>query len=195
MSACDTPHVVLRSRFARASLALLACCLLFCGCASAQTDGDRAERRIKAAFVVRFLDYVEWPAAQFPMADTPYTITVAGDPAMVTDLLELISERTVNGRRVRVQAETAGQVPPDTDVLFVGKDARPYAEWSTATRELPMLVVTDTPVGGAQDTTIHFLVVDGHVRFEVNLRDAARRRIRLGAALLSVALNARRDSQ
>jgi len=194
MSACDSAQVVLRSRFARATLALLACFLLFCGGASAQAD-DRAERRIKAAFVVRFLDYVEWPAAHFPKADTPYTITVAGDPGMVKDLLELIGERTVNGRQVRVQADTAGEVPPDTDVLFVGKNAGPYAEWSTATRERPVLVVTDTPVRGAPDSTIHFLVVDGHVRFEVNLRDAARRRIRLGAALLSVALNVRRDGQ
>ena len=78
--------------------------------ASAQTvDAERANQ-VKAAYLVNFLRYTEWPASTFPERDSPFVIMVAGSDALAAAVEALArAAGRVEGRRVEVHRV---QLPP-----------------------------------------------------------------------------------
>jgi hypothetical protein len=173
----------------------LGCCLLFmcvAPCVVAQTDGDAAtaERRIKAAFLYKFAGYVEWPDGAFPRPDTPVTIVIDGDDQLADEVAQVVAGRTVAGRTLVVRKLKKDASSLDAHILFardVHEDRPPISDMQSQ----PTLIVTDSRGALTRGSTINFLVVDEHVRFEVSLEDAERRGLRLSSRLLAVAQNLR----
>lgn len=89
----------------RAALCMIAA-LLLAGSVLAQTSEGADEARVKAAFLLRFGQFVVWPRAALPQADTPLVIGVAG----ADDLAAELSRQSAAGRAVqksRPRAELA----------------------------------------------------------------------------------------
>lgn len=77
---------------------------------SSPTEAERAlERRVKAAFLYRFTEFVTWPEAAFARADSPFTIVVIGREAHVEELRQTTAGRTVQGRPVEVRRLVEGE--------------------------------------------------------------------------------------
>jgi YfiR/HmsC-like len=142
---------------------------------------------VKAAFLYRFLEYVEWPAGT--RSDGPLTIAVLGDDSLAADLRRDVRGRLAHGRPVLVRSVTSVRDGLDADVLFVGAHWRKrLAQLGHAHDEAPVLLVTEGEGSLEQGAVINFVVVDGNVRFEVSLAAAEQRGLRLSSRLLSVAL-------
>jgi len=170
-----------------ACMTLLAGLLIALPVIAADTEAA-AERRIKAAFLVKFVEYVEWPPGAFTGADAPLVIGVAGDDAMVRELQSMVVDRRFGERRFEARAVVGDDLATHpVQVLFVAHG--PYAP---SDHGPPMLVVTDVPSGLGPGATLNFVVKDGRVQFEASLEDAERRHLKLGSGLLSVARNLRR---
>lgn len=52
---------------------------------------------MNATSIVRFVQFVEWPATAFKTADDPMVIAVLGDDALVPDVEKAIASERVNG--------------------------------------------------------------------------------------------------
>jgi hypothetical protein len=167
-------------------LALFAC-LLMAAPAVAADDESAAERRIKAAYLVKFVEYVEWPSTTFAQADAPLAIGVVGDDAMLHELESVVTGRRFGDHPLEVRAVSGDEAAAHVQVLFVARGSRLVGKPAQST-----LVVTDMPAGIPQGATINFLVKDKRVQFEASLEDAERRHLKLGSGLLSVARNLRR---
>lgn len=155
--------------------------------ARAQPAETYSVESVKAAFLYRFLDYVEWPESA--QSEGPLTIAVLGDDNLAAELRRNVEGRTAHGREVRVHSLSNVPEKLDADVLFVS--ARASARLSALSREHrrdPVLVVSDGEGALEHGSVINFLVMDGNVRFEVSLPAAERRGLKLSSRLLSVAL-------
>jgi hypothetical protein len=151
--------------------------------------GAVLERRVKAALLFRFTNYVDWQDAVPQKPDAPFTIAIAGADALAAELSEAATNRTVLGRPLAVRRARAAELPKDAQVVFIGKgDA---AQVGAAVRSIPpnVLIVTESDDGLQQGSIINFVIVDGQVRFDVSLDAARRRNVHLSARLLSVARN------
>lgn len=147
------------------------------------------ERRVKAAYLFKFGNYVEWPEGTFDRDDSPLRIGVAGDEAIAEELERTAARHTLGKRPVRVVRLRPGDAPGSVHILFVGRQAHGRnARLLTGAGRDPVLTVTESaerpPPPGI---VIDLVVVDGRVRFEVFLEDAVRRNLKLGSALLAVA--------
>jgi hypothetical protein len=172
---------------ALALLALAITCLATpFGRAAAQSDQATAERRIKAAFLVRFPEYVEWPATVFARPDSPITIGVVADAAMMAELRMVITSRSLNGRAFALRSVEEDDSTADLQIVYVGRGRH-----AALAPGQPVLVVRDVPGGLEHGSTVNFVVADGRVRFEVSLQDAEQRHLKLGSGLLTVAMNLR----
>lgn len=146
------------------------------------------EHRVKAAFLYRFAEYVEWPQSALPKPDTPLAIAVAGAPPLAAELA-----RTVKGRTVRNHSVIVRQVKPDeplagVHLIFVGREHRDrLKEIASRARERAVLVVTDWDGALAQGSMVNFVIVDDRVRFEVGLEAARGAGLKLSSRLLAVA--------
>jgi hypothetical protein len=159
-------------------------------CAEDRVSG--LERQVKAAFLYKFAGYVEWPAAAFPLAETPVTIGIVNDEEMEDELKKLVAGRTSNGRRVEVVRLKSGEPIPAVHLLFIGvtEEARLKADIRAASGR-PILIVTEQEGALQQGSMINFVLNRGRVRFEVALKDVEPARLTLSSRLLSVALAVR----
>jgi hypothetical protein len=159
--------------------------------AQAQTAGiEASEEKLKAAYLYKFLNYVEWPAASFSGPDAPYQIGVLGDDLVADELARSSAGKTVNDRPLAIRRLAAGDSMNDIDLLFISHSERARQGALLAKlRTLPVLTVTETEGALDAGSIINFRIVDNRVRFEVSLDAADRAGLKLSARLLGVAIN------
>lgn len=146
-----------------------------------------SERGIKAAFVSKFIGYVEFPG-QAGLASAPLVIGVVGADDIAAELARIVGPRGVNGRAVSVRTMAPGDRLDAVDVLFVGLGESDRAErlLRQAAAE-GILTITEFDRALRQGSVINFRIVDERVRFEISLAAAEKARLKLSSRLLSVA--------
>lgn len=173
------------ARVLRAALAgLLALCML-CAAQPAAAAGAAQEHSVKAAFLLKFVGYVDFPAPVAPGG--PLVIGVIGAPDIAADLARR-APRGTGGRPVAVRELRPGDALSGVDVLFIGgaESERAGRLLRTAARE-GILAVTEFDGGLREGSVINFRLVDERVRFEVSLAAADKAGLKLSSRLLSVA--------
>lgn len=148
---------------------------------------------VKAAYLFRFAQYVEWPDTP---AEKPFVIAVSGAEEVAVHLERLLPGMTVNNRRVIVRRVTRVQELEGVQILFIG--ARVFNRTRTLrTRaiQLPILLVTEDQDGIDGGGVINFIEVNRNLRFEISLNAADRSGLKINSALLSVAARVERRPQ
>jgi hypothetical protein len=166
-----------------ARLVLLSSLFLACGSAAGQV----LEHQVKAAFLFRFLSFVEWPEQALGAPGAPLVIAVLGAEDLRSELQNIVSGRMVNNRPVVVESLREGERPRGAHVLFVARDAR--AQLRRLATIPALLLVGESHGALEQGALINFVVRDDRVRFEVAPEEAERRGLRIGARVLALALH------
>jgi hypothetical protein len=171
------------------SLRLAFLLILLTGVGPSFGQADRAsENQIKAAYLYQFGSFVEWPPRAFAGPDKPLTIGVIGADAIADELEQVVSRRTVQARPVAVRKLQAGESLTGLHVLFVGRaEAAQLGDILSSAKEQALLVVTESDDALSQGSVINFVAVGNKVRFDVALRQAERRQLKISSRLLGVA--------
>lgn len=158
--------------------------------ASTGAAAQALEHEVKAAFLFRFLSFVEWPQQALPAAEAPLVIGVVGADDVLAELEAIVPGRRVQGRPVTVQRWREGGSLDGIHALFVGRNATGVLARLREPRAV--LVVSDDSNGLARGSVINFVPAEGRVGFEVALDEAERRGLRISSRMLAVARNVRR---
>lgn len=141
------------------------------------------EYNVKAAFLLNFTKFVEWPSSAFPSADSPLTICIIGNDPFGRTIDQIVEGESVNGHRIVVERPRNDQ-QKSCQVLYFATDA------NTSTLNVTSPAVLTV---GEGDDFIHrggvigFVVDSRHVRFDINLKAATGAGLKLSSKLLSVA--------
>jgi hypothetical protein len=196
----SSPHNGLRRRLAGWTLL---CATALCGGlglsppARAENAAASAglERRVKAAFLYKFLGYAEFPAGAFADAASPVVIGVAGADDLAAELARIVSGRAVNNRGIVVRVLREHELGMPVHLLFLGGyDAGRVGRMVRASSNA-LLVVTECEGGLQLGSAINFRIVDERVRFDVALDAAERNGIKLSSRLLTVANRVQKGAQ
>ena len=158
------------------------------GSVLAQGVLQATEAEIKAAYLLRFMGFVEWPDAAFASPDAPLRMGVLDADQVAAELASMARGRLL-GRRPIVPQRLRGEDSVNgLHALFVGRDSKSrLAGLVAGAGDQALLTVAengDTPVPGS---AITFVVVDGKVRFDVVLPVAEQLHIKISSRLLPVA--------
>ncbi|MDB5934884.1 MAG: YfiR family protein [Massilia sp.] len=154
------------------------------------------ERNVKAAFLYKFLGYVDYPEHVLPPAGEPLVIGILGADDVAEELGRISAGRSMNGRAVVVRKLRPGDALGKVQMLFIGEDDVADVEKAlAAVKQMPVLTVTETGRNLRQDSVINFRVVDERVRFEVSLDAAERNNLKLSSRLLAVAYKVQRSNR
>jgi hypothetical protein len=178
---------------------LLACCvgyLLVLAAWSAPApdaqEAPPAEHDIKAAFLYKFLSYVEWRPGAFAQPTSPIVIGVVGSNDIADTLRALVAGRTVSERPVEVRRMRAAESLDGVHMLFVGSaEASRVPQLAAAARQRGVLVVTEHDGALDDGSAINLIVVDNRVRFEVSLDAVERSGLKVSSRMLTVAVRVR----
>jgi hypothetical protein len=150
----------------------------------AQEAGAPLEYQVKAAFLLNFTRFVEWPPDSFASADSPVTICIQGKDRFGRTLDQIVEGETAGPRRVAV--ERVRRPAADCQVLFISDDDRNIsAALSGSARGV--LTVGEGEEFVRQGGIIAFVIENRRVRFEINQGAAAKAGIKISSRLLGIA--------
>lgn len=180
--------VVLRSAL-RACLVFV---LLFCPRAQPAEEVQLSEYQVKAAWLLNFVRYTDWPATAFADAHSPYVVAVAGRDPFGKDLEKAFEGKTNKGRAFVLKRVSSEQEMRACHLLFVSTSERRRShDLLEKIVGAPVLTVGESPEFLDQGGVINLLLKEGSVRFDINLEPARTARLKLDANLLAVALSVR----
>jgi len=149
-------------------------------------QGESTEE-IKAAHILRFQKYTTWPEEALPES-TPLVIGVVGADEVAASLEHLAAKHEHSKQPIIIKKLQANGSLNGIHLLYIGQDRTlELSDWLAQASGKPILFVTDTGSSMPQGSMINFIEEDDRVRFDVSLTAAELSKIKLSAALLTVA--------
>ena len=174
--------------------------------APAQTIDPEKVAAVKAAYVVNFIKYTQWPDTAFERADSPIMLTIVGQSES-TPVLEEILRRTdpINGRRVVLRrleyptADSNGKIDPEILSQFFEILVQSHAVYVTATirnhvrqiaeqlRGKNVLTIGDTSRFAENGGMLGLLLEQDRVVFQANTGEIQKTQLTVSAKVLKLA--------
>jgi hypothetical protein len=160
--------------------------ILFAALASRATPVARAEAvgeaDLKAAFLLNFARYIQWPADAFTGADAPLTIGVSGDSQVAAVLSGLVSGERAGSRPIAVQRLGSAGEGKGCHIVFVGSGSPDAAAGRAC------LTVGDSEDFLRRGGAIRFFTgADRKMRFEINPKAIERARLKPSGNIMRLA--------
>jgi hypothetical protein len=152
-------------------------------------DEAPQDYQVKAAFLVNFPKYVDWPAEAFPSANSPITVGVFGDENVAREYQNMTQGLVVDGhpvvlKRIQSDADLAGSF----QILFIATSERARA--ASILEKLkgsPVLLVGETDNFLDQGGMINLVPKNRKIRLQVNLIAARQAHLKISSRLLVAA--------
>ena len=158
-----------------------------------ETQGQEAahfsEYEVKAAFLVKFAMFVEWPARAFAQGDSPVTIGVLGEDPFGPEFEKGLRREVAAGRRFVLKRSHKVQELQEVQILFIssGEKAR-LPEILEALQGRPVLTVADQERFAHRGGMINFMKEGPRIRFEINAAAIQAAGLKPSSKLMQVAL-------
>jgi hypothetical protein len=150
------------------------------------------EYTVKAAYLTKFVPFIEWPDAVFASAAAPVTICIVGeDPFGAT--LDTAAAVAAGGRKLAVRRipEANAETGTECQIVYVSDSQAGY-DAVDALRDKPVITVTESTMRARG--IINFLTLDNHVRFDIDEAAAEKNGVHISSKLLSLAHSVTRRS-
>lgn len=171
-----------RASVRRILLAVVVCLAGFCSVAAEQPR----EYEVKAAFLLNFTKFVEWPAAAFADERSPLTICILGDDPFGPALDHIVKGEEVNGRSIAVERIRRTPRAQACQVLFIPKTEKEVRRILSAAG--PGVLTVGEGEGFLRDGGMVAFVIDNRrVRFDIRHSAAGAATLNISSKLLSVA--------
>ncbi len=175
-----------RSRLAAAAVVIL---LLFSFSARTFAQNDSpSEYQVKAAFLLNFAKFVDWPSGTYPSAQSPFAICVLGDDPFGPVLENTLAGKSLGTHPVVLRRTKELAEARRCQVVFVSSsESHRYAEVVEGVRGARVLLVGETDGFASAGGAIEFTLEGNHVRFGINPEAAQRAGLTLSSKLLMLA--------
>jgi hypothetical protein len=143
-----------------------------------------AEDDIKAAFLLNFSRFVEWPESA---STGSVNICTLAEPAFDNALSRTIAGESIDGRRILRATPGSPDAARSCHILFLSRMEHGVEGWVTALRGRPVLIVGETKPAADAGAHITFVLEDNRIKFDVNEDAASRVGLKISSKLLRVA--------
>jgi hypothetical protein len=147
-----------------------------------------SEYKVKAAYLYNMARFVTWPESAFEAPEEEFVIALLGPDPFGTDLDALLADRTIDGRRIRVDRCDAPAKLRSCNLLFVSKGmCKNLPQLKERLGQLPILIVADAKGPAEVGGMITFLLEEDVVRFEVDQEAALKAGLKISSKMLGLA--------
>jgi hypothetical protein len=149
-----------------------------------------SEREVKAAFLVNFAIFTEWPAATFADAAEPIVVGVSGDERLRRTVDHIARGKLFGGRAMKTRNVKDANDAARIHLLFIGGlTGLRTADILKALNGLPVLTVGDAAGFCAEGGMIAFVLEGDRLRFEISWDTTEHAGIKVSSRVLTLAKN------
>jgi len=178
-----------RGRLRRWALALALC--LPSPLASAADP--QPELQVKAAYLARLAPFVVWPGTLFTGPNVPLALCIQGDDPFGQMLDQMTSGQGVGSHPIIVRRIERLDADSGCQIAYLGgSPAQSQAAALKAVDGKPVLTVTDGDGEGGGKGIVHFILIGGRVRFEIDAGRADQAGLTISSKLLALAADVKR---
>ena len=154
-------------------------------CVLARAESAPSEYEAKAAILLNFVRFTDWPPEAFTSAEAPFVIGVVGKDPFGATLDRTFSGKSVKGRSFVVKRLTTDQNLKACHVLFVSpSEKRRQRDLLDKLRGASVLTVGDTYDFRDHSGVVQFVPRDKSVGFNINLNAAKAGRLHISSNVL-----------
>ncbi|HET7300771.1 MAG TPA: YfiR family protein [Oleiagrimonas sp.] len=173
-------------------LAALSLGVVGAACAQPVPAPASLEYAIKATYLYKLAPFVEWPPPAFASKHAPFLICVVGGNPFDGYLSRAVSGHHFGAHPFVVRNLRTLEDEHGCRIVFIsGLHEARLRQALAAVEGRPVLTVTDSTIDSDVPSVVHFVLEDGHVRFEIDLGAAARNDLKLSSKLLHLAVMVR----
>lgn len=164
--------------------AIAALCLL----SGATQDKGPSEYEVKAAYVLNFARFAEWPAESFENDSAPVILGILGRDPFGSLLDRTLANQKIGKRGIEIRRGARLQDLGTCHLLFISETETERVEQAIAgARVQGVLTISEFENFAALGGAIGFYAEEKRIRFEVNLRACEKNGIKLSSKLLKLA--------
>lgn len=146
-----------------------------------------SEYLLKAAFLYKFINFVDWPEELFKQSEY-FNLCILGKNPF-GDAIFVFDERQVRNRTLKIKLIRSVSEVKDCRILYISPSRKKQIDRiikkvSTA----PVLTVADLKGFAKKGVIINLIRVSNRIRFEINLAYARRAGLRISSKLLRLAV-------
>jgi hypothetical protein len=158
------------------------------GLAARAADAVPTEQQLKAAFLVNFTKYVDWPAEAFVSTNSPFVLGVMGLSRLDAELQKMVAGRNVNGRPIVLKHVMADADLGSCQMLFICISHHGQAKETLAKlKNSSVLTVGESEDFLDSGGMINLATSGRKVRVQVNLATAQKAGLSISSKLLAAA--------
>jgi len=139
---------------------------------------------IQANIIYHFTKYIDWPPSK---KTGDFIIGVTGDSPLYDALVENISHKLVNGRRIIIKKINSSSITFDCHILFVSEDeSRNIRRIAKQTENTSTLIVSEEEGLAKKGSCINFTIAGDHLKLEINKKNIETRKLDIATELLQL---------
>lgn len=155
-------------------------------------EASRSEYEVKAALLLNFVRFCDWPSAAFSSTNSPYVIGVLGRGPFGRDLEKTFEGRVVKGRSFVIRRLADDQEIRNCHLLFISNsERRRLRDLRERLKGATVLTVGETDEFLDYGGVINIRLKNGSVKFDINLKAAQDAQLKLDANLVALAESVR----
>jgi hypothetical protein len=146
---------------------------------------EAAREQIQAAYLYRFLNFVDWPPAA-PAGSATFCICVLGDERLTRALESLVDGKPISGRQVIVRQLTDVHQAKPCHLLFLTGHRQTVATQVSELQQEPILTASDVPGFQNDGGMVAFYFKGDRMLFDINVENAKRQGISISSRLIQL---------
>jgi len=141
--------------------------------------------RVKAVFVYKFAQYVDWPKS-FKTGD--FIIGVFGDEKLYNEMQTSYSNKMIGNQTIKIKKYDAVADIEQCHILFVAeKNSDKVVDLVKKYKSKSTLIVTEKEGKMKDGSIFNFVMKDNKLKFEVSKANAEKHKLTVGQSLTSIA--------
>ncbi len=162
-------------------------CVLPVSTAGAQETDAAVEYKIKAAFLLNFAKFINWPEESFTGDEQIFNVCVLGENPFGS-ALTAIESRTVGNRKIALHYVDDVQQAGSCHLLFISaSEKNNLNNIHKALADRTIIMVSDIDGFASSGGIIEFVTKDNKLAFKINLSRAREQGLEINSALLNLA--------
>lgn len=173
------------NRLCRRASGILVVLLGICRLGGAEVSRE-VEAQVKAAFLPKLANFVEWPETAFATSNSPIVIAILGNDPFGPRFDEDLKSIQIHGRPVQVVRCSVLPTNEVCHLVFVGPGSTRLGDLCNDIGGRPILTVGDAAGFAHSGGMINFTKREGKLRFEINIDAVQAAGLKVSSRLLQV---------